>query len=467
MTVAGELARRIVASKFEQFTPEVVHYAKIGLLDTLGVGIAGSCEPAAVIARRVVGNRPGDALVWGTGQRSDPLEAAFLNGIAANVLDFDDCTDNLGGHPSAPVLPALFALGEKLGASGRDVITAYVVGFEIETQLGRGLNFHHYEKGWHPTSTLGVFGAGAASAKLLGLDEERTTHTLALCASMASGLKSNLGSMGKPMHVGQCSRNGLLAALLASEGFTANTNAFEHHQGFFEVFNGKGTYSVDQILHKWGNPWEIEMPGIAVKQYPCCLGTQSAVDLMLQLVRGNDVRAKEVTEISVKTSARRLEHTNRPEPHSALDAKLSIQYVLARALLDRSVTLEHFAGDTFKSAAVRDAMALIRAAPFDKQDVRDMGAEIAIQLANGRIVSGSIDRPIGHAAGQPISKEALETKFKACARQHLSSGKSEQIIQSVADFERLNDVRSLIALLEHDPEQREPVFRKDHAQTKR
>src|ERR1700688_1166507 len=143
MTVAGELARRIVASKFEQFTPEVVRYAKIGLLDTLGVSIAGSCEPAAVIARRVVGNRPGDALVWGTGQRSDPLEAAFLNGIAANVLDFDDCTDNLGGHPSAPVLPALFALGEKLGASGRDVITSYHYDFEKKIKMEREMNFHN------------------------------------------------------------------------------------------------------------------------------------------------------------------------------------------------------------------------------------------------------------------------------------------------------------------------------------
>src|ERR1700682_6253240 len=201
MTVAGELARRIVASKVEQFTPGVMRYAKIGLLDTLGVGVAGSCEPAAVIARRVVGTVPGAALVWWTSQRSDSLEAAFLNGIAANVLDFDDCTDNLGGHPSAPVLPALFALAETRGASGRDVLTSYVVGFETETQLGRGVNFHHYEKGWHPTATLGVFGAGAASARLLGLDEERTTHTLALCASMASGLKSNLGSMGTPLQV--------------------------------------------------------------------------------------------------------------------------------------------------------------------------------------------------------------------------------------------------------------------------
>src|SRR6185295_5360226 len=190
MTVASDFAERIVASRYEQLTSAALRYAKIGLLDTLGVGIAGSSDEAAVIARRVSSTAPGAALVWGTRRRAEPLDAAFLNGIAANVLDFDDCTDSLGGHPSAPILPALLALAEERSASGRDVLTAYVAGFETETQLGRGVNFHHYEKGWHPTATLGIFGAGAAAAKLLRLDDQRTAHTLALCASMAAGLKS-------------------------------------------------------------------------------------------------------------------------------------------------------------------------------------------------------------------------------------------------------------------------------------
>src|SRR5688500_5237812 len=239
MTIARELAHRICKTTFDALSAGAVRYAKIGLLDTLGVGVAGCSEDAAIIARRSTDCAAGPALVWGTRERTVPLEAAFLNGIAANVLDFDDCTDNLGGHPSSPVLPALLALAEKLGADGRAVLTAYVVGFEIETQLGRGVNFHHYEKGWHPTSTLGVFGAGAACAKLLGLEADRTTHTLALCASLAAGVKSNLGSMGKPLHIGQASRSGLLAATLASNGFTGNADALEHHQGFFELFKDR------------------------------------------------------------------------------------------------------------------------------------------------------------------------------------------------------------------------------------
>src|SRR5687768_9731515 len=187
MTLAQELANRIAGTTHDALTPAAIRSAKVGLLDTIAVGIAGSSEDAAVISRRITGSEAGNALVWGTAQRTIPLEAAFLNGIAANVLDFDDCTDNLGGHPSAPILPALIALAEERRASGRDVLTAYVAGFETETSLGRGVNFHHYEKGWHPTATLGVFGAAAACARLLGLAPDEIARALALCASLASG----------------------------------------------------------------------------------------------------------------------------------------------------------------------------------------------------------------------------------------------------------------------------------------
>src|SRR5205814_1903781 len=154
-------------------------------------------------------------------------DAALVNGTAAHALDFDDVSNSLGGHPSAPILPAIFALGEVLDrpekpVGGRDFITAYVAGFETETRIARGVHFHHYEKGWHPTATLGVFGAAAASCHLLGLDRAKTAQALAIAASLASGIKANFGTMTKPLHVGHTARNGLFAALLARDGFTAN-----------------------------------------------------------------------------------------------------------------------------------------------------------------------------------------------------------------------------------------------------
>ena len=450
MTLAQELASRIAGMTYDQLTPGAISAAKVGLLDTIAVGIAGSAEDAAVISRRITGSGAGNALVWGIARRTIPLEAAFLNGIAANVLDFDDCTDSLGGHPSAPILPALIALAEERRAGGRDVLTAYVAGFETETALGRGVNFHHYEKGWHPTATLGVFGAAAACSRLLALDADKIARALALCASLACGVKSNLGSMAKPMHVGQCSRSGLMAALLAAEGYTGNFDALEHHQGFLEVFNGAGHYSAERILEKWGTPWKIEMPGIAVKQYPCCLSTQAAVDLMLELVRKHDVKAELVSSVDARFAARRLEHTHRPQPRSALDAKLSAQYVLARALTDRTVSLRHFEGESFREPRVEQAMAAVDARPFDESTlskVGEFGATIGIAMKDGRRLEGTIGRPVGHEPGKPLAPELLKAKFESCVAQ-LPRHRSAALYDAVQSFEHVADVRAFTAIFE-------------------
>ena len=453
MTLAAELAKKVVATRFEDLTPGALTGAKIGLLDTIAVGIAGADDEAARIARRVALDGAGAALIWGTARRVRALDAAFANGIAANVLDYDDCTDNLGGHPSAPILPALVALAEERRANGRDVLTAYVAGFELETALGRAVNFHHYEKGWHPTATLGVFGAAAACARLLGLGEEQTTRAIALCASLAAGVKSNLGSMGKPMHVGNCARSGLLAAELAREGFTGNADALEHPQGFLEVFNGSGNYSVERLLEKWGAPWEIETPGIQVKQYPCCLSTQAAVDLMLDLVKAHAIEPEHVATIEARVPPLRLKHTDRPQPRSALDAKLSVQYVLARALTDRAVALAHFEGESYLDCRTQDVMKRVKPIPFDerlRQALGDSGAAIAVTLKDGRRVEGTIRRPVGHDPGVPLAPELHKAKFEACVEGRLTRGQIENLYGAVLSFENVGDVRAFTERFESD-----------------
>jgi len=240
MTIAAELARRIGAIAFDQLPPEAVAWAKVGILDTVGVTLAGAGESCARIVSGVAAHSAGPALLFGSRRCVAPLDAALINGTAAHALDFDDCSNSMGGHPSAPVLPALFALAGTRKVSGREFLAAYIAGFETETRIARGVNFYHYEKGWHPTATLGTFGAAAASAHLLRLDARRTATALGLAASLASGLKANFGTMTKPLHVGHAARNGLMAALLAADGFTASEDAFEHAQGFFLVFNGAG-----------------------------------------------------------------------------------------------------------------------------------------------------------------------------------------------------------------------------------
>ena len=183
MTIIDGIAERIGAIRYEGLPTEAVRWAKAAILDTVGVTLAGAGEPCARIAAGVLGlgKSNGECLIFGSGQRATALDAALINGTAAHALDFDDVSNSLGGHPSAPILPAIFALGEVLDCpekpvGGRDFIAAYVVGFETETRIARGVHFHHYEKGWHPTATLGVFGAAAASCHLLGLDRAKTAQ---------------------------------------------------------------------------------------------------------------------------------------------------------------------------------------------------------------------------------------------------------------------------------------------------
>ena len=285
MGFALELAQRITALDYQDLPNDAIHWAKIGILDTVGVTLAGANDPCATIVANVLSSQQDRALLLGTARRVSALDAALVNGTASHALDFDDCNNTLGGHPSAPILPALFALADEIGASGRDFITAYVAGFETECKISMGVNFYQYTRGWHPTSTIGVFGAAAACAKLMKLDPERTATALAIAASLASGIKSNFGTYVKPLHVGHCSRNGLFAALIARDDYTASPVAFEHKQGYFEVFNGAGNYDAGKILPAWGKPFDIVSPGIGIKQYPCCGSTHPAIDAMLDLVR--------------------------------------------------------------------------------------------------------------------------------------------------------------------------------------
>ncbi|HET7160032.1 MAG TPA: MmgE/PrpD family protein, partial [Burkholderiales bacterium] len=198
MPFALELARRINALRYEDLPPQAVHWAKIGILDTVGVTLAGSDDPSATIVAGVLAGN-GAALLLGTDKRTAPLDAALVNGTAAHALDYDDCSNTLGGHPSAPILPALFAIADEIGATGRDFLTAYIAGFETECKISLGVNLYQYTRGWHPSTTIGVFGAAAACARLMKLSDEQMATALAISASLASGIKSNFGTYVKPL----------------------------------------------------------------------------------------------------------------------------------------------------------------------------------------------------------------------------------------------------------------------------
>lgn len=450
MTIARELAQRICGMRYDTLPPEAVHWAKVGILDTVGVTLAGSDDPSATIVAATLGSGSGTSLVYGTDRRVGSLDAALVNGTASHALDFDDCNNTLGGHPSAPILPALFALADETGASGRDFIAAYVAGFETECKISLGVNFYQYTRGWHPTTTIGVFGAAAACAHLLRLTPEQTATALAIAASLAAGIKSNFGTMVKPLHVGHCARSGLFAALLAKNGYTASPVAFEHKQGYFEVFNGAGNYDAAKLFDTWAAPLDIVKPGIAIKQYPCCGSTHPAIDAMLKLAREHDLKADAVERIDSWTHKRRLEHTNRPDPQSQKDAKFSVQYVLSRALLERKVTIGHFEGDAFRDADVRGIMSRVHVAPYTAAQFPEdnhFGAEVKVTLRGGSVLGAKVDQPAGRTSANPLTREELKAKFDNCALRVLPPARVRSLYEAIDAFEQLSDVRAVSATM--------------------
>ncbi len=460
--IAHEFARRVHALSAADLTPDVMHWAGVGLLDTIGVTLAGSHTPAVLHAAQALDATTGPALQLGHQRRLGALDAALLNGTASHALDFDDCNNTMGGHPSAPVLCALLPLADELGSSGAEFLLAYVSGFELECKLGLAVNFHHYTKGWHPTATLGTFGAAAACAKLMRLSASETATALALAASFASGIKANFGTMTKPLHVGHAARNGLLAARLARAGLTASAErVFEHEHGFFEVFNGVGTYDAARALAAWGAPLDIVQPGIAIKQYPCCGSTHPAIDALLHLVRTHNLQVAGIVRIEAWIHRRRLQHTNRPAPRTALDAKFSLQYVLARAALDGCVTVPQFEGAALNDTRVHALLPRIQVAPYDEPqganeppftpiapDNHFAGA-VRVTLADGRVLKAQVEQALGRSSSLPLPTDLLHAKFGLCARTVLHAQAVDAILAQIESLPTLPDMRLLSAQLQH------------------
>jgi len=452
MEITTELARRIGAIRYEDLPAQLVANAKIAILDTVGVTLAGSREDCATLLMRVPGmTDPGPSLVFGHRLRTSALNAALVNGTAAHALDFDDVNIALGGHPSAPLVPALFALADTVDASGKDLIAAFVAGFETTTRVARSVNYHHYEKGWHPTVTLGVFGVAAACAHLLKLPEEQTAKALAMAVSLASGVKANFGTMTKPLHVGHCARSGLFAAFLTREGYTANPLAFEHKQGYFNVFNGAGNFVPERIFEEWGRPYDLERPGLGIKLYPCCGSTHGPIDAALTLAAKYDIKPDDVERIDLAIHARRLVHVNRPDPQSGLDAKFSVQYCIARALTDRKVVVDHFEGDSYSDPAVRALTQKVRAESYTNPapDVGDhYRVELAVTLRSGAKHSHTQMRPCGRMPEDPTPPERLAAKFESCAGRALDGAKVSRVLAALRELESVPRVRDLAATLQ-------------------
>lgn len=463
-TILGRLGALVAGFSAEQVTPKALQQARTCILDTIGVTLAGADEPCTRILKETPGvaDAPGKALLMGTGRRTSALDATLINGTASHALDFDDFSGALGGHQSVPLVPLLFALADERGATGKALIAAYVVGVETEIRLARAVNFHHYDKGWHPTATLGVFGGAAAASHLMRLDAQKTAAALAIAASLASGLKANFGTMTKPLHIGQCGRSGLLAALLAERGFDAALDAMEHRQGFLDVFNGKGTYDVDKIFENWAEPLEIADDTIGLKQYPCCGSTHSAIFMMQQLRKEHGLRPDDVAKITLLPHGRRLRHTDNPRPQTSLEAKFSVQYVCARALKDGTVRLKDFEGEAHFDPVIQRLLDVTQASahPQMRDDAAEQwGSEVIVALKDGRNVSRRIENLVGRGGAYPMSSQELWDKFSDCAERSLPREQVAPLFERLETLEAVADMAQVSRLLEVSPQHEKPPAR--------
>ncbi len=448
LSIIEQLSAYVATESFDKLPDATVRAARRAILDTLGVMLAGSVEVTAARVRALIAHRRGgeEATIVGTPLRASVEDAALANGTAAHALDYDDVNQSLSGHPSAPILAAVLALAERQRAAGAALLAAFVAGVEVEAKLGRALNPVHYETGWHATSTLGVIGAAASAAKILGLPAERTAHALAIAASMASGIKANFGTDCKPLHVGHAARCGVEAALLAAAGFTGNPRALEHGDGFGATYGAGSPPAWDLVTAGLGAPHDLVDPGVGVKRFPACASTHQALDATLALAEEHaiDPAGVETVECAVYYLAPHQLIYDRAD--TPLQGKFSMPYCVAVALLDRSVGLAQFTDERVRRADVQALMPRVRMVIHPEQTTRDClptrFSEVTITLRDGRRLS----RRVRHAKGQPrnpLTDAELTAKFRDCAARVLTPEQAESVLTSVQALETLGDVSAL------------------------
>jgi len=457
--VTAEVARFIVETS--QVPDPVRERATNHLVDGVAVMLAGAAAESGRIVRehlREVGGNP-QAVVVGSRVRAPLQLAAWANGTAAHALDYDDtqlATDprsvyGLLTHPTAPVLPAALAAAEHVGASGQELLDAYVVGVEVACRTADAVDPRHYRDGFHSTGTLGTFGACAAAARLLGCDLDQTLRALGLAASMAAGLRENFGTMTKPFHAGRAAENGLLAVLLARRGWTAARDILEAKRGFYSA--AAGGFDPSKIEGKLGNPYFFESPGISIKPYPSGSLSHPAQDVLLDLVLEHDVRPEEVERIEVGVNSHVPNALIHTRPQTALEAKFSLQFQMAVGVVDRRAGLAQFTDERVRDPAVRALMERVHVyvdPEIDALGYNEMRMKVAIYLRDGRVLAGRADMARGHPR-KPMSRQEVSEKFLECAALVMPRHQAQRLLEALWAVRR-HTVPELVPLLEGQAE---------------
>ncbi len=446
--VTDRLAQFVTETHFSTIPEQTRANAKLHILDTFGVALAGVDQPAAKIALDYTARLGAsqEASLWGTRQKASVPTAAFANGLLAHALDFDDWDAFIHvGHPTSMLIGAALSLGEHIDASGQDLLKAYVLGIEVICKLAANCP-NVQDRGFHSTPVWGSLGATVACASLLKLDAARLKAALGIAASAAGGIHRQQGSMVKPFHAGNAARNGAEAALLAAAGFTADPAILEAPRGFCDTFFGKDACDYEKMISNIGEPYFLESPGLGLKWHPCSAPQFLAADAALHLKREHNISYEDVAQMEVSIPPLRYARHYAAEVKTGLRGKFAINYVVALCILDGKLELTTFTDDKVNQPRVQEAFNKVRVICDESIPEPGPYCPVTVELKNGARLSYTAKLAKGHPQNPMTENEVLE-KFRGNAKLVIAEKQAEELAKRVQKLESVDNVKKLVELV--------------------
>ena len=444
-TLTRALAAQASAVTYDSLPEPVRELARQCVLDYYGVALAGADDPLATILLDELAEAGGaaQASIIGRKAKLPALSAALVNGAIGHALDYDDVNLAMPGHPSVAILPGLIALAEQRNSTGRDVIAAFVAGYETACRIGMALRPGHYDRGFHATGTIGAFGAAAACAHLLGLDTEATARALGIAGTQAAGLKSQFGTMCKPFHAGKASQSGLLAARLAARGFSSRPDLVECEQGF--ALTHGPDFKAEAALAEPKSGFHIFAN--LFKYHAACYLTHGPIEAAREIRERHGVKPEQIARMTLSLDRSTERVCNIPAPTDGLEAKFSLRQTVAMALSGvDTASLGAYSPETANDPALvklREKLALDFHEGWPQAK-----AELQVALTDGRVLKAS------HDAGIPSSdiadqRERLIGKFDALAEPVLGAARARELRAAILGLDALADVGGVARLATH------------------
>ena len=436
--VTRALAKWVVGSRLEAIPASVRHSAVKSFLNWMGCAVGGSRHETIDIAVRALSPFAGAprATILGRGERFDAPNAALINGMSSHVFDFDDTHLKTIIHPAGPIASAVLAMAEQRPTTGAQLLHAFILGVETECRIGNSVYPAHYDIGWHITGTAGVFGAAAAIGKMLGLDEQRMTWALGVAGTQSSGFREMFGTMCKPFHPGAAARNGMIAALLAEQGFTSSNRVLEAPRGFSHVMSA--ARDLDEVTRGLGEVWETALN--SYKPFACGIVIHPSIDGCIQLRNEHALKAEDIARVDLRVDPLVLELTGKRTPATGLEGKFSVYHSCAAALIHGA------AGEReYSDAVVRDPRVMALRDKVDavaQDDIAEDEAFVRVTLVDGRVLDKHVEHAIG-SLERPMDDTALVAKFDGLARDVLSVARADALRDLCWKMESLSDAADL------------------------